>query len=181
MAALFVLATDRADLLWLVPSHSHAFGKRSAPFEARAEMCRLAAAALGPQVSVCTAERLLEPPTFTLRLLCHLRDAYPGRRFRWVMGADTLRDQPAWRRFDLVERLAPPIVLGRGGGGPGRIARVHSDVGTVGLELPAVSSSAVRAALARGEDVFGIAGEEVSLFLGEESLESGGGFEHHCG
>jgi nicotinate-nucleotide adenylyltransferase len=92
---------------------------------------------------VSRAESLLPGRGYTVRLLMHLRDAYPEHRFSLVVGADVMRERHAWWRFEQIERLADLIVLGRSGAGPGR--------GT--LELPRVSSTQVRALLAAGEPV----------------------------
>jgi nicotinate-nucleotide adenylyltransferase len=52
-----------------------------------------------------------------------------------------LAEAPRWFGFDAIEKIAPPIVLGRAGvAAPGAMAAL----------LPEVSSTQVRAAIARG-------------------------------
>src|SRR5712692_8713832 len=64
----------------VVPAFRHAFGKQSAPFEHRVQMCALALRACHVQehAQVCTIERSLaqasDMPVYTYTVLCHLRD-----------------------------------------------------------------------------------------------------------
>jgi len=48
LAALYVLETQPVDELWFVPCFKHPFEKALESFEDRLEMCRRAAAPLGP-------------------------------------------------------------------------------------------------------------------------------------
>src|SRR5436853_6974273 len=74
MAALYVLETAPVDELWLIPAFRHALGKPLQPFEDRLEMCRLAAAALGPRVDVSDVERAIGGASRTLYTLRRLRE-----------------------------------------------------------------------------------------------------------
>ena len=144
LAALWALETH-CDEVWICPAYVHVFGKDLAPFDHRVEMCRLAAAALGPRASVHRAEEeLAQRPGFvasrTLDLIEHVERAVPGASLRLLIGADILADTAKWYRWDEVSRRAPPLVIGRAGypgGGP--------------LELPAISSTRVRELVHRGD------------------------------
>ena len=146
MAAWWVLETQGVAEVWLLPSYRHPFGKALAPFEDRVRMCELAARAVRG-CHVCTAEAELAGDPHvgrTARTLEHLVAKHPGRRFALVVGADILPETVRWWRWDRVRELARIVVVGRQGyAGPEPA-------------LPAVSSTEIRARLARGEDVSGL-------------------------
>lgn len=162
MAAWWTLATQDVAEVWLLPSFRHPFGKALAPFEDRVEMCRLAARALRG-VHVCTAEAELAGDPFvgkTARTLEHLHAKHPDHRFALVVGADVLPDTDKWYRWDRVKELARIVVVGREGypavaGAPA---------------LPAISSTEIRARIARGEDVRGLVPERVRRYVAEKGL-----------
>jgi nicotinate-nucleotide adenylyltransferase len=145
MAAYWALATQDVSEVWLLPAYQHPFGKSLASFDDRVRMCELAAAAVRG-VHVCVAERELAGDPLvgkTARILEHLAGKHPTHRFSLVVGADILPDTPKWYRWDRVQELARIVVVGREGYPPVPGAPA----------LPAVSSSAIREAVARGEDV----------------------------
>lgn len=162
MAAYWTLATQEVREVWLLPSFRHPFGKALAPFEDRVAMCELAARALRG-VAVCTAEReLADDPHVgkTARTLEHLVAKHPGTDFTLVVGADILPDTGKWWRWDRVRELARVVVVGREGypalpGAP---------------SLPAISSTEIRARLARGEDVAGLVPRLVLAYALERGL-----------
>lgn len=142
MACLAVLETQRVDRILMVPCYRHAFGKDLAPFDDRVEMCRMAAALFGGLVEVSTVESELgEGESRTYHTLQALAARQPGASFRLLVGADVLAEQDSWYRWDDVVAIAPLIVVGRAGV-PG---------GDHAFQLPAISSTEVRARLARGE------------------------------
>jgi nicotinate-nucleotide adenylyltransferase len=153
MAAYWTLATQEVSEIWLVPSFRHPFGKALAPFEERVRMCELAARTVRG-VAVCTAEReLADDPLVgkTIRTLEHLAAKHPTHDFALVVGADILPETPKWHRWDRVTELARIVVVGREGYPP--VPGVPS--------LPAVSSTEIRARIARGEDVSGLVPRKV--------------------
>ena len=92
-------------------------------------------------VSVSTIEADLPTPSRTLDTLNALSRHHPDAQFRLVVGADILEEVDQWYRWDEIERLAPPLVVGRAGNDPPSGPSVA---------LPAISSTEVRAQLARG-------------------------------
>ncbi len=104
-------------------------------------MCELAMAWM-PRVEVSRVEEELGGESRTLRRRSEsLAQAHPDWHLRLVIGADILAEAPRWFGFDAIEKLAPPIVLGRAGvPAPGAPAAL----------LPEVSSTQVRDAIARG-------------------------------
>lgn len=143
MACLAVLETERVDRVLMVPCFRHAFGKELAPYQDRVEMCRLAAALFGGLVEVSLIESELgETENRTYHTLEALRAREPAAAFRLLVGADVLTEKDKWYRWDDVVAMAPLIVVGREGVG---------ESGAQAFQLPAISSTEVRARIARGE------------------------------
>ncbi|HTN51843.1 MAG TPA: nicotinate (nicotinamide) nucleotide adenylyltransferase [Anaeromyxobacter sp.] len=162
MAAWWTLATQGVREVWLLPAYRHPFGKELAPFEDRVRMCELAVAAIRG-AHVCTAEAELAADPLvgkTARTLEHLAGKHPDLRFALVIGADILGEVDKWWRWERVRELARIIVVGREGHPP--VAGAPS--------LPAISSTEIRARLARGEDVAGLVPEKVRAYLAERKL-----------
>jgi nicotinate-nucleotide adenylyltransferase len=165
MAAYWALATQDVREVWLLPSFRHPFGKELAPFEDRVRMCELAAREIRG-LAVCTAEReLADDPLVgkTARTLEHLVAKHPGTAFSLIVGADVLPDTAKWYRWDRVETLARVVVIGREGFPP--VPGAPS--------LPAISSTEIRARIARGEDVSGLVPRRVREYIAEKRLYRG--------
>jgi nicotinate-nucleotide adenylyltransferase len=162
MAAWWALATQGVSQVWLLPSFRHPFGKALAPFEERVRMCELAISAVRG-AHVCTAEAELAGDPLvgkTARTLEHLVAKHPDLRFALLVGADILPDTGKWYRWDRVQELARVVVVGREGHPPVPGAPA----------LPRVSSTEIRARIARGEDVAGLVPEKVRRFIEERGL-----------
>ncbi len=141
-----VLATQPVDELWLVPTHTHAFGKELAPFEARLDMCRKVAAIFGPKVSASGVEADFEArASFTIDTLEHLQRKHRSHRFALVIGSDNLGDLNEWKEADRLRRMVRLIVINRSG----------YPMEGEGPAIPDVSSTWVRERLRLGEDVSG--------------------------
>ncbi len=162
MAAYWTLATQDVSELWLLPSYRHPFGKDLAPFEDRVAMCELAVRAIRG-AGVCAAEAELKDDPLvgkTARTLEHLAAKHPGVAFSLVVGADVLAEADKWYRWDRVKELARIVVVGRQGFPP--VPGAPS--------LPAVSSTEIRARLARGEDVSGLVPRRVREYVEAKRL-----------
>lgn len=141
LAAAYVLSTKPVDEVLVVPVYRHPFAKDLAPFADRLAMCRLAFEWI-PHVIVSAVERELGGESRTLRTLEHLSRAHPEWALRLLIGSDLLADLPKWHRFDRIEAVAPPIVIGRSG----------ADAASAPEPLlPQVSSTQIRDALAAGD------------------------------
>jgi nicotinate-nucleotide adenylyltransferase len=147
LATALVLATRDVDLVLVVPTYQHPFAKSLAPYEDRLKLCTLAMGWL-PRVEVSRVEEELGGESRTLRTLEHLQAKHPDWTMQLVMGSDTFAETPKWFRFDLVEAIAPPIVLER--------CHAEADAPEASHEtqrralLPAISSTDVRALVAEG-------------------------------
>jgi nicotinate-nucleotide adenylyltransferase len=160
MAALLVLETQEVDQLWVVPTFRHPFSKDLQPFEHRLAMCELAFAPIGPRARVSRIEEELNrPASRTLDTIEALRERHPGFGFRLVVGADILGETDKWHRWSDIERLAPPIVVGRSG-----YSSPHE------LELPAVSSTEVRQRLSRGQNAIPLVPRAVMNYIAKHGL-----------
>ncbi|MBI5153815.1 nicotinate-nicotinamide nucleotide adenylyltransferase [Candidatus Poribacteria bacterium] len=148
MAVAWALHSGEVDRVLVVPAARHAFGKQpAAPFADRIEMCRLAVSVFAPGlVEVLDIEGRREGTSYMVDTVRELQLERAGDSFRLLVGSDIVPDLPKWRESGTVLRLAPPLVVPRQGEGaamPGA--------------LPMLSSTFVREALARGEDIAGLA------------------------
>lgn len=116
-------------------------------------MCRLAFRPLGTRVRVLDIEARLPVPSYTVQTLRHLVQTHPDRAFTLVVGSDIISETPRWRDWDEVSRLARVLVLRRDGFPDPPAPR--------GPRFPAISSTAIREALASGQDVSGLVPEVV--------------------
>ncbi len=167
MAAWYLLATEPVAEVWLLPSFRHPFGKPLAPFEDRVRMCELAAASIrGAHVCAAEAELAGDPLCGrTVRTLEHLRAKHPDRSFALAVGTDILPETPQWYRWDRIRELARVVVVGRQGHAEGAEGRPL---------LPEVSSTEVRARLARGEEVSRLVPRKVVAYIAERGLYRAG-------
>ncbi|HEX4341041.1 MAG TPA: nicotinate-nicotinamide nucleotide adenylyltransferase [Polyangiaceae bacterium] len=138
LAVAYALTIEPFEHVLVVPVLAHSFGKQLAPFEDRVVMTRAAMADLS-RVEVSTVEEHLGAPSRTLRTVRHLLSEHPDWKLRLVIGADVHLERHSWFGFEELEKLAPPLVLGRSG--------VLNDEAPVPV-LPEVSSTHVRGLLA---------------------------------
>jgi len=163
LAALYVLETAGVDELWLMPTFRHPFDKALEPFEDRLAMCRLAAAALGPRARVLDIERELGEESRTLRTVRALQARHPEHQFALVIGADLVAETATWYGAEELRATVPFIVVGRSGhdAGPGASAAV---------DMPAVSSTEIRRALAGGRSAAGLVSRSVLDYIHARGL-----------
>lgn len=97
-------------------------------------------------------------PSFTSQTLRRLRRIYPRRRWELILGEDAWRGLRRWRRWREIVQGRPVIVGKRrdSSGAPGPAGAIF-----LKTRLPAVSSSAVRRALAEGRSVRRWVGDSV--------------------
>jgi len=125
----------------VIPTFRHPFAKELVDYNDRIAMCERAMGWL-PRVEISRIEEQLGGESRTLRTLEHLQDAHPDWSLRLIMGADLLAESSKWFGFERIAELAPPIVLGR-------VGVALSDMPPP--VLPSISSTEVRAMLARGD------------------------------
>ncbi|MFN3859723.1 MAG: nicotinate-nucleotide adenylyltransferase [Caulobacter sp.] len=103
------LKLDR--VIWLVsPQNPLKSRRETAPLAER--MAAVARAAPGPDMIVSDIETRLGSQ-YTIDTLRLLRARYPGVKFVWIMGADSLKDFHRWRGWTQIMREAPVAVISR--------------------------------------------------------------------
>lgn len=160
MTCLYLLEGLEADAVWIVPSHTHPFGKQLSAFDIRLRMCRWLAEPFGERAQVLTVERDLGGAGRTYDTLVHLKAQYPARQFALAIGADIVADTPKWHRWDDITRLARVVVVGRAG---------YAHPGTQ-LELPALASRLLRERARAGDSLVGLVPARVAHFIAQENL-----------
>jgi len=163
LAALYVLETAGVDELWLMPTFQHPFDKALESFEDRLAMCRLAAAALGPRARVTDIERELGDESRTLRTVRVLQARHPEHEFTLVIGADLVEETAAWYGGEELRATVPFIVVGRAG------HKASAGASPV-VEMPAVSSTEIRRALADGRPASGLVSRAVLDYIHARGL-----------
>jgi len=156
MSCLYLLEGLGADAVWLVPVHTHPFGKPLTSFMHRLAMCRLLAAPFAGRVEVSDVEAQRGGVSRTYDTLVHLRTAHPERRFALAVGADNLDELPRWHRWPELEALLPICVVGRSG---------YDGRGLTPLDIPDVASRDVRARLHEGESTLGLLPAAVAAYV----------------
>lgn len=160
LTVAWVLSATTVDRVLVVPTFRHPLGKTpGAAYGDRVALCELAMADLR-RVEVSRIEEELDGTGRTLDLLEALRHRFAGAGLRLVVGTDILRQTHRWHQWDRVTRLAPPIVVGRGG---------FSD-GHGGPLMPAVSSTEIRARLADGTSTEGLLPTRVKEYVRAHGL-----------
>jgi nicotinate-nucleotide adenylyltransferase len=174
LVGLYVLETAPVDQLWFVPAFQHAFDKPLEPFTERFRMCELAAAALGPRARVCDIEARLGGPSLTLKTVQRLQGEHPGTAFSLVVGADLMGEIDGWYGAATLRSLVPFIVVGRAGApGDGALpstGAVAAGSAPVAVAMPAVSSTEIRRALARGGDAAPFVAKSVLDYITSRGL-----------
>ncbi len=151
LAAAYVLQAAPVDGLWVLPVFRHALDKAlTVGFDDRVQLCRLAFGWLGDGVQVRDDER--GGNGRTLDLVRRLHQVHPGHHFRLVLGSDILHERHRWHCFDDLARLAPPLLLRRGG------FDVPDDCpyDVLPISLPDVRSRDLRTRLAARQSVAGL-------------------------
>jgi nicotinate-nucleotide adenylyltransferase len=154
MIVAWLLNTDQADEVWLVPCWSHVFGKEMEPFNHRYTMCLRAAELFPDRCKVSNIESMLGGESRTLRTIRELKRRHPGYRFSLVIGTDNWWQRKKWHRFDLIEKECPIIVIGKRGQ----------------PRLPKIRSTMIRSRVAAGKNVSLFLSARVLSYIMEQNL-----------
>lgn len=95
-------------------------GKDLLDFHHRFNMCQLAFQQTN-KVTVSDVEFHLGDESYTYRLVQHLKDKNPNWNLRFIIGADLKESYKKWKNSEVIDRIAPPLVVPRPGfsDGPG--------------------------------------------------------------
>ncbi|MBI3242720.1 MAG: nicotinate-nucleotide adenylyltransferase [Chloroflexi bacterium] len=163
-------------VLWVVAGQSPLKQDRQlSPEEIRVEMVQ-AAIADNPAFTLSRVDLDRPGPHYTVETLEILSRQFPGAELYFLMGEDSLRDLPKWRRPGGLIRLALLAVLGRPGAEadlddlegsiPGVAARI------VWVESPrlAIASSDIQQRVREGQSVEEMVPGEVRAIIEREQL-----------
>jgi nicotinate-nucleotide adenylyltransferase len=159
LVATYVLASYSIERVLVTPTAAHAFGKKLSSFEDRVRMCELAFEPLRG-VELCTIERELPEPNYTLHTLQALAARHPNIRLRLLVGSDLQRETHAWHDFASIQTLAPPLWIARQGSDP--IAGEPA--------MPDISSSEIRRRIAEGASTAGLLSPSVAEYIRNHAL-----------
>lgn len=151
LATLWVLQTQPIDEVWWIPTYQHAFEKELVDFERRMTMCSLAIEELH-RVRVDDIERQLGGESRTIDTVEALRENHENTDFWLIIGADILGQVHRWKNWEGLMESVGLIIVGRRGyrrGDPTDYGAADTVVvDSLDLELPDVSSTRIRDALA---------------------------------
>lgn len=171
-AAADALGLDR---LWLMPAAQAPLRDAGVRADAaqRADMLALALAEAGDsRLEVCEMELRRGGVSYTADTLRELARVYPADDFVWIVGDDQWVRLASWREPAELARLAEWAVYARPGA-PAAHAPALPGLRWRRIDAPAtweISSSEVRARLARGESVRGLLADKVIEYIRETGL-----------
>jgi len=149
--------------LLVVPCFIHPFAKSMESFEHRVEMCRLMTEELA-RTEVSGIESQTDSGGRTLNTLKELKKRNSSWNLRLVIGQDVYAQRDLWYRFDEIERIAPPLVVGRRNAPEVEVELLD--------EIPDISSTEVRDRLMRGESADELLLESVAMYIRTHGLYS---------
>ena len=171
----------RLDEVWFVPAATAPHKRQSAlaSGESRARLLRLAIAG-HEAFRVSDLELRRGGISYTAETLESIHAERPEAELFLLMGADSLRDLPNWRRPETICRLAWPLVVGRHGSppvdfsvlagilSPERIERARQ----FAVEMPLVeySSTEIRRRVAAGKSIRYQTPDAVVALIDEQGL-----------
>lgn len=137
VVAHLILNEPDIEEIWIIPCNFQN-GKMLLDFNHRFEMCMLNFGVFN-RVKVSDVEYRLGGESFTYRTLQTLQMENPDHNFRFVIGSDLQESIKTWEGHDVIEKIAPPLIVGRAG--------IPSPAGGPTPISPIVSSTMVRDAL----------------------------------
>lgn len=167
--ALQQLQPDR--LLWLPAGRPwQKAGRQMATPEHRVAMVRLLTAD-EPRFGVDERELHRVGPSFTVDTLREFHREQPGSEIDFLIGQDQYLNLHTWYQAEEVLHLTRLVVVPRGGQAVrGSAALPPHEVQTLNLPDHPVSSTAVRHALARGDDISPLVGPQVAGYIAQHRL-----------
>lgn len=145
MIILYLLETNLADGVWVVPCNENPFKKGSlAPFDLRFDWCERLIAPFKDRAKVDGIEQRLGGISRTIDTMHALDREHPELSFSLVLGSDIRKEAAKWKAFDELTARYKIHWIGRAN---------EADEPSDALILPDVSSSDIRARLQKGESV----------------------------
>jgi nicotinate-nucleotide adenylyltransferase len=158
--------------VWMVVSPQNPLKKPSelAPQEERWQMVQIALRATNT-IRACDIEFSLPKPSYTIQTLDVLKEKYPSYQFVLLMGEDSLAGMENWKAYKRLLTEFELYVFHRK-----EAAEIPSSLSLDNVTffrnadpIP-LSSTAIRAAIARGEDVTELLPTGVAFYILEKGL-----------
>lgn len=152
MLASYLSQWGYVDQVWLTltPRNPLKDTRNLLPDVKRLQMLNLAIkGAVG--IDICDIELSMPRPNYTINTLDLLRDRYPNRQFRLIIGSDNWRQFDKWRDYQRILDEYGVIVYPRSGF---PIANPNADgIEVVDAPMVNLSSTFIRDAIRRGRDM----------------------------
>ncbi|XOQ44213.1 MAG: putative nicotinate-nucleotide adenylyltransferase [Clostridium sp.] len=167
----------KADRVLLIPTRTppHKAAPDLAPAQDRLEMCRLAAEPDGFEVSDMEIRR--EGPSYTSDTLLELKQKYPDSQLFFITGEDMFLTLGKWHKPEIVYSLATICAAPRSRHGCTALNQYAEKVRKLGaktmicdIEYLPISSTMVRRAVHRGENLLAYVPKQVADFIYEHHL-----------
>ncbi len=134
------------------------------PAEHRFNMVKLAVQS-EPAFEVSRAELDRSDLSYTVETLRQMKKRYPKDELYLILGADSLKEIPAWKEPAEIKRLAALLVAGREG-----VPMEGTDCRKIEMPVNPVSSSAIRQAAKQGKSLRGRVPEAVATYIQQQGL-----------
>ena len=167
------------DELWIMPNGNppHKKNIEQTDFELRCEMIRLATED-APYMVLCDYEGSEDSYHYTYQTLGAFREKYSENDFYFIIGADSLRDFPTWRKPEEIAKLCTLLVACRDESGIEDLKVKIAEIETVYnakcliMNSPMVdaASSEIRKMVQVGEDISAYVGEKVCDYIKSKKL-----------
>jgi len=168
IACMWLTEALNAELVVVVPTYEHYFGKNLIDFSHRMRMCELMIDRFpNDDIGVSSAEERLPKPNTTLGLVEDVKKFYPDNQIEVVIGTDLIPSLHKWHNWDKVAEQARIVAVGRTGFGN---AKSPYDIYQYPIELSAVSSSSIRDRIKGGKDITGMVPLKIKRYIEEHGL-----------
>jgi len=168
------------DKVFIIPSKTSPHKKASqTPEQQRLEMCRLAAEYAGEVFEASDIEFRREGLSYTYYTVVSLLEQYKGCDFYLLVGADMFMTLETWHRFDELKELVTFCTVPRGDISAEQLHEQSFLLRDMGCStyvsdqmLMQISSTELRAAIAKGEPIDGFVPPQVEDYIGRNGLYS---------
>lgn len=143
-----------------------------APFDDRAEMCRLAFGHIsGAEVS--DIERSLGGTSYTINTVRELKRQYPDEQFFLLIGGDMLYSFDKWFKYESILNEVKVCAVARGGDSYSDMLEFANEMGKIRV-LPTqaldISSTEIREKISSGGDISGLVPEGAAEYIAQHGL-----------
>lgn len=167
------------DEVWIMPNGKppHKKDTEQTAFELRCEMIALAVSGV-PYLKLCEVERSAQTVHYTYETLEYFANAYPEDQFYFIIGADSLKDFPTWKKPETILMLCTLLVACRDEAGIADLKKQISEMKQrfggeyqiLNSPKVAASSSEIRKQCAAGKDISAYVGNAVSDYIKKKGL-----------